>query len=107
MRFFKETLVKNGSGFISTPNPYYITRVFCHLGGKHIESVDHVAMYYPSAVAELAERMGGVLSSWRGVYAPLRTWKGKLLKRIVESRLTSRLCPEALCETLIYELKFP
>lgn len=91
-------LAPGGQLILSTPHPYYLTRVLQFARGREHESADHVALYFPSAVAELAERAGLRLAEWRGVAVPLR-WKGRALRALLRGL---GWAPDLLCDTLVY-----
>jgi SAM-dependent methyltransferase len=97
--FAREHLRPGGRFVLSTPHPYYITRVMLFLRGRSNESTDHTALYFPSGIAELAERAGMQLVEYCGVSVPIRTWKGRLILALGR-RL--RLSSEMLCDTLLF-----
>jgi 2-polyprenyl-3-methyl-5-hydroxy-6-metoxy-1,4-benzoquinol methylase len=105
--FASDALDAGGRFIVSSPNPYYLTRVLAFLAGRGSESADHVALLFPSGMAELGERAGLALDAWRGVRVPLGTWRGRLLLRGSRSWLGGLLTEEALCDTLIYEFIRP
>ena len=92
-------LAPGGKVVISTPNPYYLPRAMMFFRGRDNESVDHIGLFFPSAVAELAERSELRLAEYRGVQVPLRTLKGRLFRAVCR-RL--RWSPEVLCDTLLF-----
>ena len=92
-------LVSGGRMVLTTPNPYYWKRMrnaLCRWY-RRVESVDHVTMLFPSGMAELAERAGMELESYRGVYRH-STMVG--LKKLLAATVVQA---EVFCETMIYE----
>jgi len=63
----RTSLVPGGFLVVTTPNPYAPWRVRC--GHMRIvwENVDHVAYFFPSGMAELADRAGLQLCTWATV----------------------------------------
>ena len=97
--FARTHLAPGGQLMISTPHPYFFPRAMMFFRGRDNESVDHIGMFFPSAVAELAERSGLRLAEYRGIQVPLRTWKGRLFRAAC---MWIRLSPEILCDTLLF-----
>ena len=105
-----DLLAPAGLLVLTTPNPYYWKRIrnftFSRYRATHGESVDHVALLFPSSVAELAQRAGLALESYRGVmvHKPNRLLGGLglLLKRWAGATMVA---PEFFCETIIYECR--
>jgi cyclopropane fatty-acyl-phospholipid synthase-like methyltransferase len=95
-------LKPGGSLVLTTPNPYYVARVRDNLRyGFGSDSVDHVIFPFPFGVAELCERAGLRLASWRGIRAHKpKSFKGKIIM-FLTSLLP--LSPESLCDAVIYE----
>ena len=60
-------LAPGGRLVLTTPNPYSDTNVRDAFRGRFDESVDHVTLFVPSGIAELAEREGLALDAYRGV----------------------------------------
>jgi 2-polyprenyl-3-methyl-5-hydroxy-6-metoxy-1,4-benzoquinol methylase len=60
-------LEPGGRLVLTTPNPYSDTNIRRALNGTFEESVDHVTLLVPAGIAELAEREGLVLDTYRGV----------------------------------------
>lgn len=60
-------LAPGGRLVLTTPNPYSDTNVRDAFRGIFDESVDHVTLFVPSGIAELAEREGLALDTYRGV----------------------------------------
>lgn len=97
-----QMLVPEGRLVLTTPNPYYASRVRDGiLQGFTNDSVDHVTLLSPGGIAEFAERAGLRLDRWRGVVASRpRTVVGRI------ARGTLRMLPvsaQSFCNTLIYE----
>ncbi|WP_071191167.1 class I SAM-dependent methyltransferase [Trichormus sp. NMC-1] len=99
-RFAKQHLTPEGYLILTTPNPFYFQRIYSFWKNQQNENVDHVCYHFPSGIAELAERNDLALVRYRGVLVPLRTWKGKLIKKLGAK---IGLAPEYLCDTIIYE----
>jgi len=95
-------LAPQGRLVLTTPNPYYIARVRDNLRfGFGWDSVDHVTFLYPFGIAELCERAGLRLVTWRGFLASEPpTVFGKIIMRLVKLLPFSR---ETFCHALIYE----
>ena len=97
--FARNHLAPGGKIVLSTPHPYYFPRTMTFFRDRDNESVDHIGMFYPSAVAELAERSQLRLAEYRGVQVPLRTWKGRLFRTVC---CWLGCAPEILCDTVVY-----
>jgi len=98
----RRLLVPGGSLVLTTPNPFYLGRIFRHLFNASCENVDHVTMLFASGVAELADRAGLELKSYRGIYPEPVTKKRKLflpVKWMVQATTNN----EAACESIVYE----
>ena len=95
-------LSPGGRLVLTTPNPYYFGRTIRHLFGRDRESVDHTMLLFPSGIAELANRAGLKLDSYRGVLHRPRTRKQQLLAGSFRLA-TAVMAREAACGTLIYE----
>lgn len=106
-------LLPGGVLAITTPNPYYLARVRRKLADLRTDpdNVDHVALFVPSGIAEMAERVGLRLHRFRGVELDrsqaARTFKGKLAFRFRGVLERFLLGPEALCDTIVYECMKP
>ncbi|MGC8541419.1 MAG: methyltransferase domain-containing protein [Phycisphaerae bacterium] len=99
------SLSVGGRLLITTPNPYYLNRAWSNLRGRCYDSVDHVSLLSPSGMAELGDRHGLTLVSYRGVLvADARTLMGRSALRC-RSLLGIVFSPEAFCETMIYEFE--
>lgn len=53
---------------LSTPNPFFHSRFRDNVRNRFHENVDHVFYLFPSGIAELAERAGMELVSYRGIF---------------------------------------
>jgi SAM-dependent methyltransferase len=102
----RRLLLPGGTLVLTTPNPFYIGRVMRHLFNIPLENVDHVAMLFPSGIAELAARVGMELTAFRGVYPELLTIKRRLFVPF-RGLLCAATNYEAACDTLIYECTNP
>lgn len=103
MRNCSRVLAPGGRLVLTTPNPYCLRLVAANLRGRVVENVDHLVYWFPSGFAELADRTGFTLVSYRGVISEVT---GSWLRRGI-SRLASRtvLASEAACWTMVYELE--
>lgn len=99
-RFAKQHLTPKGCLILTTPNAFYLQRVYSFFKNSPNENVDHVCFHFPSGIAELAERNEFSLVKYRGVLVRIKTWKGRLIKKL-GSKIG--LSPEYLCDTMIYE----
>ena len=98
----RRLLVPGGRLVLTSPNPFYLGRIFRHLFNASRENVDHVTMLFPSGVAELADRAGLELAEYRGIYPEPVTAKRKLflpIKWMVQATMGA----EAACDSIIYE----
>lgn len=106
----KRLLLPGGRLVMTTPNAYYWKQIRNHMGlrKERCESVDHVTFLFPSGMAELAERSGLVLETYRGVYVHKPRRLGSRLampfKRLAGATVVA---PEIFCETMIYEFVTP
>ncbi|MCX7825622.1 MAG: class I SAM-dependent methyltransferase [Verrucomicrobiae bacterium] len=101
-------LVPGGRLVVSTPNPFCLFRIKETLAGRSYENVDHVSFLFPSGIAELAERAGLRLDSYRGVRpvaAP--TPLARLFRLVKPLLLACGWPPECDSETIIYECVNP
>jgi 2-polyprenyl-3-methyl-5-hydroxy-6-metoxy-1,4-benzoquinol methylase len=99
-------LAPSGLLVLTTPNPYYLAVVGRALRGVFPGNVDHVSLFSPPNLAELAERSGMAIRRWRGV----RVWPSMVSVRRRKSLWAASglvrmgaLAPEALCRTIICE----
>jgi SAM-dependent methyltransferase len=102
----REVLAPGGRLVITTPNPYFVGRALRHLLGHDEESVDHVALLFPSGIAELASRAGLHLDAYRGVLSAAGTKGRQSLLRLLRAG-TIVLTEDAICSTLMYECVKP
>jgi 2-polyprenyl-3-methyl-5-hydroxy-6-metoxy-1,4-benzoquinol methylase len=98
-----ELLAPGGRLVLSTPNPYAAWRVAQNLRGRPYENVDHALLLTAWGVAELAERAGLHLDSFRGVAVTPVGWKARLMDGLVRKRVIP-LVRETTCESILYEL---
>jgi len=89
---------------LTTPNPYFTRRILNATRWSTQESADHIALFSPANIAEMAMREGMLLESYRGVLDPgrittLRAHISALLRPIWLRFLPTEL----FCETIIYE----
>jgi hypothetical protein len=89
---------------LTTPNPYYLGRIRDFLLGRSRDSVDHVSLWVPGGIAEMAEREGLRLSRYRGVsLSKARTTLGKAAFRFRPLLCCLPAGEDLLCSTLIFE----
>lgn len=103
----RKMLEPGGRLILTTPNPYFASRVRDSLTGRFHESVDHVTFLFPSGIAELAEREGLVLDKFQGILTTraLRP-RGKL--RLAWTRATRPVAAlERFCRSMMYEVVLP
>ena len=89
---------------LTTPNPYFTRRILNAIRWRTQESADHIALFSPANIAEMAMREGMLLESYRGVLDPgriasLRAHISALLRPVWLRFLPAEL----FCETIIYE----
>lgn len=100
----RRNLVPGGRLIVTTPNPYYLGRIRDALLGRSRDNADHVSLWWPSGIAEMADRHGLRLDRYRGVsISTARTALGKVVLQL--GPLLGRLPAgaEALCSSLIFE----
>lgn len=101
-------LEPGGRFVLSTPNPYYFNRVVKNLWGDNRDSVDHTALHWPAGVAEMCDRSGLQLVSYRGAkLTSVRTLKGRLFKLLFGFAQLLGVTDIAISDTLIYECVKP
>lgn len=106
----QRVLAPGGRLVITSVNPYCLGRVRSYVIGRHQDSVDHTCLVGPSNVAELADREGLQLVSYRGVTVgsdQARTLAGKVTFWARPLLLCVGVTPEAFCETMVYECVKP
>lgn len=96
-------LEPDGRLVLTTPNPYALWRSYQNLRGRPIENVDHVTLLSAWGIAEFAERAGLRLHSFRGIATQPVGRKARLVESLVRRRWLP-LVPEAVCESVLYEL---
>ncbi len=107
-RSARAALVRGGVLVVTTPNPFYLQRVRDGLRGVNSDNVDHVTLFSPSGLAELAEREGMRLSRYRGIRVEEAAGLlGKLALRLRPIAGLGGIAPEAFCNTLVYEFEAP
>jgi SAM-dependent methyltransferase len=97
-----KVLAPDGRLVLTTPNPYALWRVYQHLRGRVHENVDHVTLFSPWSIGELAERAGLELESFRGVRSNMQGAKARTAQFLVGRRLLP-FVSESACESIIYE----
>lgn len=102
-RAVAELLAPNGVFVLTSPNPYAAWRVFQQLRDRPSDNVDHALLLNPWGIAELADRWGLRLHSFRGIRARPTGPKARLLDAVVRRRLLP-VVPEATCESMLYEV---
>lgn len=96
-------LVPGGRLVLTTPNPYCLRLVTAYLRGRIVENVDHLTYWFPSGIAELADRCGFRLVRYRGVISEVTGSRTRrTLSRLVAATV---LVPESACWTMVYELE--
>lgn len=97
----RSVLRPGGRLILTTPNPYCLRLIAANLRGLVTENVDHIVYYFPSGIAELADRHGWTLETYRGA----RDASSQRTARRRIASLASRLfTADATCWTYIYEL---
>ncbi len=96
-------LARDGKFVLTSPNPYAAWRIVQNLRGRPFENVDHALLLSPWGIAELADRAGLRLHSYRGIAARPIGRKARLLDWAVRRRLLP-VVPESTCESLLYEV---
>jgi SAM-dependent methyltransferase len=102
-RLGSRTLTPHGSLVITTPNPYSPVRARRGARRETWESVDHVAYYPPSGIAELAERAGMTLTMATTVDGP--PLSRRRLVRYLGRRLRREPDDLSLLDALIHVLR--
>jgi SAM-dependent methyltransferase len=98
-----QLLEPSGRMVLSTPNPYAVWRVFQNWRGRPYENADHALLLSPWGIAELSERAGLRLESFRGIAVPPVGWKARAVHGAVQRRVLP-FVPEATCESIIYDV---
>jgi SAM-dependent methyltransferase len=98
-----QLLTEHGRLVLSTPNPYAAWRVYQNMSGRTSDNVDHALLLNAWGIAELAERAGLRLDSFRGISAPPVGWKAKLFNRALGLRVLP-FVPESVCESVLYDI---
>lgn len=106
----RESLCAGGQLVISTPYPWFLGVVIRNtLSGKLLPgSLDHVAWFEPSNIAELADRHGFALREISGI-EPLACERGskipELFYTVARKGLVPFLSPLSGCRSLLYRLE--
>jgi 2-polyprenyl-3-methyl-5-hydroxy-6-metoxy-1,4-benzoquinol methylase len=98
-----KVLTSGGSLVITTPNPYLPVRGRRGARRETWESVDHVAYYPPTGIAELAERAGLTLMMATTVGGPPRSLRRFM--QYLNRRLRGEQDDLSLLDVLIYRLR--
>jgi hypothetical protein len=99
--FASQMLHPGGILVLTTPNPFEPIRARRGARRETWESVDHVAYYPPTGVAELAERAGMRLTTATTVGLPSRG----MLRRTIKRRLTRQPDDLSFLDVLIYRVR--
>jgi cyclopropane fatty-acyl-phospholipid synthase-like methyltransferase len=100
----RRVLAPDGQLVLTSPNPHSLRLTYESLRGRIVENVDHVTYLFPSGVAELADRTGFMLKSWRGARSDLGP-RLPLRRRVADFAARGLVCPEAVCWSLVYVLE--
>ena len=107
-RLGQRNLNPDGRLVLTTPNAYYLSRIRDALLGRSRENADHVSLWSPSGIAEMAERQGLRLERYRGVLTTgVRTPFGKLMLALGPLLRILPAGADALCNTLVFECVKP
>jgi len=100
-------LEPRGALIITTPNPHAIYWAPKIMFGIHRANVDHVAMFNPYMMAEIADRTGFEFTSWLG--AEIRFSRGRRAALAAVGRAMRMVRPVSLADaaTVIYVLTRP
>jgi 2-polyprenyl-3-methyl-5-hydroxy-6-metoxy-1,4-benzoquinol methylase len=103
-RLGQRNLIRGGRLVLTSPNPYYVSRIRDALLGRARENADHVSLWSPSGIAEMAERHDLRLERYRGVSkVRARTPVGKLMLALGPFLRILPHGEDALCNTLLFE----
>lgn len=93
-----------GTFVLTTPNPYMLHRTWKHLRGGFPDSVDHVAYFHAGNLAELADRSGLELTSWRGIALKRLTgYRNRTTTGLRDLLTRTIFSAEISCDSIIYE----
>ena len=87
---------------LTTPNPYCARLILDHVRQRVRENADHINYYFPSGIAELADRHGWELTAYRGATSDKHRSKLRSFGSAILGRIFS---PDIACWTYIYELR--
>ena len=87
---------------LTTPNPYCARLILDHVRQRVRENADHINYYFPSGIAELADRHGWELTAYRGATSDKHRSKVRSFGSAILGRIFS---PDIACWTYIYELR--
>jgi len=99
-------LSPGGRLLIATPNPFYLHRAYRFMRGRYRDSVDHVMHFDASNIAEMAERAGMLLDSFRGVMLDSRSFRScrsKVKAQFLGLWPILGFSRDSLCNTMLYE----
>lgn len=100
-------LSPGGRLVITTPNAFFLGVIRRHLFGRENDSVDHVTLLFPSGIAELSEREGLALASYRGTMLGTESSRRRLVFRLRKLFPLLGLRVACACPTIIYECVMP
>lgn len=107
-RLGQRNLSNGGRLVLTTPNPYYLSRIRDALQGRSRENADHVSLWSPSGIAEMAERHFLRLERYRGVLtSKAGTPFGKLMLGLGPLLRILPAGADAICNTLVFECVKP
>ena len=98
----RDVLAPGGLLVLTTPNPYCIRLIADHVRHRVRENADHINYYFPSGIAELADRHGFELTAYRGAMSHQQRSRFRTLGSAILGRIFS---PDISCWTYIYELR--
>ena len=98
----RDVLAPGGMFVLTTPNPYCIRLIADHVRHKVRENADHINSYFPSGIAELADRHGFELTAHRGAMSDQHRSRFRTLGSAILGKIFS---PDISCWTSIYELR--
>lgn len=96
---------EGGRLILTTPNPYADSQVRDAWIGRFNDSVDHVTLFAPSHITELAEREGFVLESYRGVSGKRLAKPKTFLRYLWSLHRHGCLATDRYCRYLIFTFR--
>jgi SAM-dependent methyltransferase len=99
-------LSPGGRLLIATPNPFYVHRAFRNMRARFGDSVDHVAQFDASNIAEMAERSGLVLDKYFGIMLgpeSFPSFRARVSGKMLALLPLLGFSKDALCNTMLYE----